>query len=145
MNRRAQTALLTALLLTGPPGAAQTAPEQTAPPGKSTPWNASTDRPPPADPAASDSTLSLRIYNGVNSPGPLPYRPRQADDPAYAVDVSAIMTRCDDGRLVIAALLIGGHLTPLDNRCSTGSGSTPKVKKPECDARTWNCAPGPAE
>lgn len=150
MTRRAETALLTALLLTallltGPPVAAQTQPEQASPPGRSTPWNAGTDRPAPPDPASSDSTLSLRIYDGVTSMSPLPYRPRQADDPAYAVDVSAVMSRCDDGRLVITALLIGGHLTPLDNRCNHSADTAPGVKKQECDAKTWNCAPGPPE
>ena len=134
MNRRAGTtlAITTAVLLAGRLVAAQTTPAGTAPPRSSTPWNTATTRPPPPPtPAASDSTLSLRVYDGVNSSSPLPYSPRPADDPAYAVDVSAIMSRCADGRLVITALLIGGHLTPLDTRCSNEPGPATGTAAPQ--------------
>ncbi|MDH4021569.1 MAG: hypothetical protein OEW88_08925 [Gammaproteobacteria bacterium] len=132
---------MAAILLAGQPLAAQTTPAETEPPRSSTAWNAATARPP--TPAASESALSLRVYDGLNSRSPLPYRPRQPDDPAYAVDVSAIMSRCADGRLVITALLIGGHLTPLDNRCGTGSAPDPGAPAPPCDATTWTCASRP--
>ncbi len=147
MIRPAGTSLAVtmALLLAGQPVAAQTTPAKTEPDKPSTPWNTATARPPPPTPAASDSTLSLRVYDGVNSGSPLPYRPRERDDRAYAVDVSAIMSRCTDGSLVIKALLIGGHLTPLDNRCSTESGFVPGTPAPQCDATTWNCASTPAK
>jgi hypothetical protein len=138
-------AIVTGILLGGQPVAAQTSPTETVPPRSATPWNAATARPQPPEPPANDSALSLRVYDGLNSGSPLPYRPRQPDDPAYAVDVSAIMSRCDDGRLVITALLIGGHLTPLDNDCSTGSGIQPGAPAPTCDAATWTCAAKPAK
>jgi hypothetical protein len=31
------------------------------------------------------------------------------------------MTRCTDGSLIVTALMIGGQLTPLDNRCPNAS------------------------
>ena len=147
MKRRAGTtvAITTAVLLAGQPVAAQTTPDGTEPPRPSTPWNTATAPPSTPTPAASDSTLSLRVYDGLNSGSPLPYRPRQPDDLAYAVDVSAIMSRCSDGRLVITALLIGGHLTPLDNRCNTKSGIDPGAPAAPCDATTWTCASTPAK
>jgi len=134
-------------MLAGQPGGAQTTPPETAPPRSSTPWNAATAQPSPPPPpaAADDSTLSLRIYDDINTRSPLPYRPRRRDDPAYAVDVSAIMSRCADGRLVITALLIGGHLTPLDNHCSSESGSASGVPTAPCDASSWNCSSKPVK
>jgi hypothetical protein len=131
------------ILLADTQAAAQTTPAGTAAPKPSTPWNAATAQPSPAESAADDSTLSLRVYDGVQSESPLPYRPRQPDDKAYAVDVSAIMSRCADGRLVITALLIGGHLTPLDNRCSADSRRAPGATTPDCDAAAWNCTSKP--
>jgi hypothetical protein len=144
VRRQAGTllAIATAVLLGGQPIAAQTTPPEREPPKSATPWNAATARPPPAPPA-NDSTLSLRVYDRLNSSNVLPYRPRQPDDPAYAVDVSAIMSRCDDGRLVITALLIGGHVTPLDNHCNTGSGIQSGAPAPPCNAATWTCASRP--
>lgn len=135
----------TAIMLGGQPGGAQTIPAETAPPRTSTPWNAATAQPPPSPPAADDSALSLRIYDELTTRSPLPYRPRRPDDPAYAVDVSAIMSRCADGRLVITALLIGGHLTPLDNRCDTESGSAFDGPAAPCDASAWNCSSKPVK
>ncbi|MEO7387310.1 MAG: hypothetical protein ABIX37_10275 [Gammaproteobacteria bacterium] len=120
---------------------AQVAP---APPpsGSSTTWNASTATPPPRPPTE-DSTLSLRIYGGDKVWSQLPYQagPRRRDDPAWAADVSAVMTRCADGNLLITALVIGGQLTPLDNHCP----DTAKPLAPQCDAKTWNCGPHSAD
>jgi hypothetical protein len=146
MKCRAGTSLAITVvaLLAGQSLAAQTAPAG-APPGKTaTPWTTGTDQPSPP-PEASDSVLSLRVFDGIDSRSPLPFRPRQPDDPAYAVDVSAIMSRCADGSLVITALLIGGHLTPLDNRCSKESALVPGTPVAPCDASTWNCSSTPAK
>ena len=108
-----------------------------APVAKPTPWNVA-PKPAPTPAPASDSALSLRVYQGTESRGPLPYRPepRRNDDPAYAVDVTAVMTRCADGSLIITALVIGGQTTPLPNHCRTVPGATPS---PPCDAKRWNC------
>jgi hypothetical protein len=146
VKHRAATVFVTtaAVVLAGTPATAQTTPPGPAPSAASAPWNAST-APPPTAPAADDSALSLRVYDSLNSRGLLPYRPRGPDDPAYAVDVSAIMSRCSDGRLVVSALLIGGHLTPLDNRCSAAAGGKPGIPEPACDARTWTCTTRPPE
>ena len=148
-------AITVAALLAGTPVAGQNGDQNNqpgTPAGKATdkttsPWNTSTTRDPdtPPPPAASDSTLSLRVYDGVNSRNQLPYRPRQPDDPAYAVDVSAIMSRCADGSIVIKALLIGGHLTPLDNRCDAEPPPDSSKPAPVCDPNTWNCGPKPAK
>jgi hypothetical protein len=128
------------------------APAQAAPPAKTastpTPWNTGT-APPPAPRPAEDSTLSLRLYDEVPGRGKLPYRPGppRRGDPALAVDVSAVMTRCPDGNLVITALVIGGQLTPLDNRCPgerRQAPATPSGPTPRCDANTWNCSTSPA-
>lgn len=126
---------------------------EAAPPpaGSSTPWNAGTVPPPPSPPAE-DSVLSLRVYGDPDKkapprsqPGPprLPGTP-QLDDSAYAVDVSAVMTRCPDGNLLITALVIGGQLTPLDNRCPDGPDKSPAAPTPTCDAKRWNCTTKPA-
>ena len=111
------------------------------------PWNTGTTRAAP-DPPSTDSALSLRIYEDQPGYDRIPYRsgrPRR-DDSAWAVDVSAVMTRCPDGNLVITALVIGGQLTPLDNRC--GDERRPKTPAPgtapQCDAKTWNCTTKPA-
>lgn len=146
MMRRAEIslAIAAAALLAGSPVAGQTGP---APDKSASPWNATTKPPqqPPPTPATGDGSLSLRVYAGLNASDQLPYRPRQPDDPAYAVDVSAIMSRCADGSIVIKALLIGGHLTPLDNRCNDESGHTSDTPAAECDAATWNCSATPAK
>jgi hypothetical protein len=57
----------------------------------------------------------MRVYKDFDG-----HQQRIGDTP-YAVDVSAVMTRCNDGSLIITALVIGGQLTPLDNRCPTTS------------------------
>jgi hypothetical protein len=57
----------------------------------------------------------MRVYKDFDA------HQQHAGDTPYAVDVSAVMTRCNDGSLIITALMIGGQLTPLDNRCPTNS------------------------
>ncbi len=89
-------------------------------------------------PPTDDSGLSLRVYGEVNEKRPLPATPR-SDDPAYAVDVSEVVTRCADGSTVISALVIGGQLTPLNNRCPGEPGKSPAGEEPACDANRWNC------
>ena len=107
-------------------------------------WNASTTPPAPRPPAE-DSVLSLRLYGEGNKKALPPYQtgPRRRDDPAYAVDVSAVMTHCPDGSLVITGLVIGGQLTPLDARCPAGPGNTSVKPAPACDANRWNCTTTP--
>lgn len=57
------------------------------------------------------------------------------------------MTRCPDGNLVITALVIGGQLTPLDNRCpgEQRAEGAPPGAAPQCDANTWNCTTAPGD
>ena len=55
----------------------------------------------------------MRVYKDFDG------RQQRIGDTPYAVDVSAVMTRCTDGSLIITALVIGGQLTPLDNHCPT--------------------------
>ena len=55
--------------------------------------------------------LNLRVYKDFEE------NSSHRDQNPYAVDVSAVMTRCADGSLIVTALVIGGQLTPLDNRC----------------------------
>lgn len=135
--------LALAVLVLSPLGAsAQAAPPPT--PGASeSPWNTGT-APRRAEPPAEDSTLSLRVYQEGFAEGKLPYRPGspRRDNPAWAVDVSAVMTRCPDGNLLITALVIGGQLTPLDNRCPADARQGESAA-PQCDANTWNCATNP--
>ncbi len=141
--RAGATLALLGLALFTLPAAAQGAPP--AKPGSSaTPWNTGTVPPPPPRPAE-DSTLTLRVYDGL-ARDKLPYRPGppRRGDPAFAADVSAVMTRCPDGNLVITALVIGGQLTPLDNRCP-GDKPPGRPAPPQCDANTWNCATRTAE
>lgn len=146
---RGQATLALAVLALGVfPATAQVAPP--ARPGSSpTPWNTGT-APPPPRPPTEDSTLSLRLYDEDLGRGKLPYRPapHRRDDPAWAADVSAVMTRCSDGNLVITALVIGGQLTPLDNRCPDERRPGPQAAPgttPQCDAKTWTCSSKPAE
>jgi hypothetical protein len=128
------------------PGARPPAPS----PAKPGPWNVTTAPPPPAKPAE-DSTLTLRLYENVQA-APLPYRPPGPGrpgpggrgEPTWAADVSAVMTRCTDGNLVITALVIGGQLTPLDARCPDDVRGKVPAAAPACDARTWNCSTPPA-
>lgn len=127
---------------------AQVAPAA-GPHNSATPWNTGT-APPPPPPPKEDSTLSLRIYSDGHTRDQLPYRPEppRRDDPAWAADVSAVMTRCPDGNLVITALVIGGQLTPLDNRCpddQRDAHPAPPGAAPQCDANTWNCTTSPAD
>jgi len=133
-------ALALAVFLASLPCAAQVAPPPATPGNASTPWNSSTIPRPPRPPSA-DGALSLRIYGNLAQQGVPPHRPGGPgrDDPAYAVDVSAVMTRCSDGSLVITALVIGGQLTPLDNRCPVERAENPAGPAPACDANRWNC------
>lgn len=154
MNRPAGLAPAVGLSLTlgialgSPPVEGQSAAPPAAPAGSTqTPWNSSTVPQPPRPPSA-DGTLSLRIYSDTNDRSLAPDRPgaSRRDDPGYAVDVSAVMTRCADGNLLITALVIGGQLTPLDNRCPAEPAGTPTA--PACDANRWNCStsgPQPAK
>lgn len=144
MNRPAYfviaRALTLAVSLASLPSGAQVASPPAKPGSVSTPWNNSTIPQPPPPPTV-DSALSLRIYGDRNARDLPPYRPGAArrDDPAYAVDVSAVMTHCADGSLVITALVIGGQLTPLDNRCPGEQAKNPAGPAPACDANRWNC------
>ncbi len=127
-------------LVSGPLSAQATSaqPKPTTPPGKeSSTWNASTI-PAPLRPPTADGSLSLRVYGSAQDRLPPATQPWRADE-GYAVDVSAVMTRCEDGSLVITALVIGGQLTPLDNRCRSASESKPAATPPSCDAKRWNC------
>lgn len=147
MKRPAGCFLALALALASGLAYGQTA-GQASPPATpvtgSTPWNTSTTPPPPRPPG-DDSVLSLSVYSDLNKKSLPPYQPgpRRRDDPAYAVDVSAVMTHCPDGSLLITGLVIGGQVTPLDNRCPAGSGKTPATPAPACDANRWNCATTP--
>ena len=124
--------------------AAKPASPPAAPGNGSTSWNASTTAPAPQPPAG-DSALSLSVYSDWKTKNLPPYQPgpRRRNDPAYAVDVSAVMTHCPDGSLLITGLVIGGQLTPLDNRCPSGPGTPPATPAPACDANRWNCATAP--
>ncbi len=137
-DRTRATLALLGLVVATLPAAAQVAPP--AKPGSSaTPWNTGTAPAPPRPPAA-DSTLTLRVYDDLGR-DKLPYRPGppRRGDPAWSADVSAVMTRCPDGNLVITALVIGGQLTPLENSCP-GDNPPGRSAAPQCDANTWNCA-----
>ena len=106
MRHRFQPALLIIALLGG------TAAAQTPPAMDANRWNLNTAPPSQTEAAPEEpSTLNLRVYKDFDGREP------QAGENPYAVDVSAVMTRCDDGSLIITALMIGGQLTPLDNRC----------------------------
>jgi hypothetical protein len=143
--RRANLLVLATLALSGHGASAQDAPSARPGTGQS-PWNAGTN-PSRPQPPAEDSTLSLRVYKEGFASGKLPhYTPGQPrrNDPAWAVDLSAVMTRCPDGNLVITALVIGGQLTPLDNRCTANAGPDRRAA-PQCDANTWNCTAGPGD
>ncbi|MCL4791339.1 MAG: hypothetical protein KJ040_04730 [Gammaproteobacteria bacterium] len=79
-------------------------------------WNLDTAAPSKTETAAEPpSTLNMRVYKDFDG-----HISRNGDTP-YAVDVSAVMTRCNDGSLIITALVIGGQLTPLDNKCPATS------------------------
>ncbi len=148
MNRPGDFALAFALTLSlasslaSWPAPAQVAPTQPQDPPnqRSSPWN-STTIPAPLRPPTADGSLSLRVYGALNGQGRPGGTPRR-DNADYAVDVSAVMTRCADGNLLITALVIGGQLTPLDNRCPSGTGRNPPASPPSCDARRWNCKTG---
>ncbi len=149
---------LTTLLITSAVASAQTASETTtrAPPPalskpasadpSTNPWNTGTRlRKPPAESTTpADSTLNLTVYprlhDDAGPPGHRPgYRPGSGHrTPAYATDVTAIVTHCADGRRVITALVIGGQSTPLDNRCDQ-TIRNPGPSRTTCDANTWNC------
>ncbi|MCB1597058.1 MAG: hypothetical protein KDI87_05045 [Gammaproteobacteria bacterium] len=84
-------------------------------------WNLDTAQPSTPETGTAEtgttaqSPLNLRVYKDFDG-----NRPHKGENP-YAVDVSAVMTRCTDGSLIVTALVIGGQLTPLDNRCPTTS------------------------
>ncbi len=109
-----------------------------------TPWNTGTALPPPTE-LRSDNALSLRVYGDEDSRAPLRDWPGQPgrDDPAYAVDVSAVMSHCANGQLLITALVIGGRLTPLDVHCPDQPVKNPPASAPQCDAKRWTCATAP--
>jgi hypothetical protein len=137
--------LAIAALCAPQPLAAQTTPAESAPAKTTSPWNTATAPGSPSPPADDDSALSLRVYATPDRRGLLPYRPRHDNETAYAVDVSAIMSRCADGRLVITGLLIGGQLTPLDSGCDADPGQIRGAPAPECDANRWRCVATPAK
>jgi hypothetical protein len=90
----------------------QAAAAQTQPSMDAKRWNLDTaPQSKPGTAAEPPTSLDLRVYKDFDG-----HKSRNGDTP-YAVDVSAVMTRCNDGSLIITALVIGGKLTPLDNRC----------------------------
>ena len=84
-------------------------------------WNLDTAQPSAPETGTAEtrtevqSPLNLRVYKDFEG-----NKPSKGQNP-YAVDVSAVMTRCTDGSLIVTALVIGGQLTPLDNHCPTTS------------------------
>ena len=111
-----------------------------APPaGKPSPWNAATQKPAPQPSPLPQDAMDLRLYES-----PLPYRPGlpRRDDPAWATDVTAVMTTCPDGSRIITALVIGGQHTTLDARCR--DERPPAGPAPQCDAKSWNCRTPPS-
>ena len=80
-------------------------------------WHLDTAQPPtpeagtPEAGTTAQSPLNLRVYKDFDG-----NKPPKGQSP-YAVDVSAVMTRCMDGSLIVTALVIGGQLTPLDIHC----------------------------
>ena len=95
---------------------AQAATAQTGPAMDAKGWNLDTAPQSQTEATAEPpSALNMRIYRDFDG-----HKPHRGDTP-YAVDVSAVMTRCSDGSLIVTALMIGGQLTPLDNRCPTTS------------------------
>lgn len=151
MKLAAALLLTVALALAGQAGRAQTATQPAATPGEATdkpgPWTTGTAPAQAPTPSADASALALRIYSSQGrreqeQQGLPPYAAgsRHRDDSAYAVDVSAVISRCADGRQIITALVIGGQVTPLDNRCPNEPAPAPR-----CDAKNWNCSPAPAK
>jgi predicted cobalt transporter CbtA len=111
MTRHDFQLVLAALLLMAGTTTAQTPPAMDA-----NRWNLDTATPSkPETETAPPSTLNLRVYKDFEG-----HQPVDGQNP-YAVDVSAVMTRCTDGSLIVTALMIGGQLTPLDNRCPNAS------------------------
>lgn len=107
---RLQLVLPVMLLMTGATAA------QTPPAMDANRWNLDTATPSkPETGTAPPSTLNLRVYRDFNG-----RKPGDSQNP-YAVDVSAVMTRCTDSSLIVTALVIGGQLTPLDNHCPNTS------------------------
>jgi hypothetical protein len=128
MSPLGRFALATAIALGSVP-----VPAQMAPPKGTTPQA-------PVPPAA-DGALSLRVYGAFNEKRPLPGTPG-SDNAAYAVDVREVLTRCADGSTVLTALVIGGQLTVLNNRCPVDVGKSPGGPTPACDANSWTCTTG---
>lgn len=94
----------------------QSAAAQTQPAMDAKRWNLDTASPSkPETTALPPSGLNMRVYRNFDD-----HEAPDGDTP-YAVDVSAVMTRCADGSLIVTALVIGGQLTPLDNKCPTTS------------------------
>lgn len=95
---------------------AQAATAQTEPAMDAKGWNLDTAPQSQTEATAEPpAPLNMRVYRDFDG-----HKPSRGDTP-YAVDVSAVMTRCSDGSLIVTALMIGGQLTPLDNRCPTTS------------------------
>jgi hypothetical protein len=110
------------------------------------PWNAGTRQSPP-QPATPLAPLNLTIYQGFDN-----HRPGSGTgDRPLAVDVTSVMAQCADGSVIVTALVIGGQLRPLDNRCprdptpprTAPAGARPSSPAPPCDADSWNCSTGP--
>lgn len=130
-------ALVPAVVLGGDP------PPATPPAGGG--WNAGTASrtTTPAEPLP---PLALTVYPGFDGR----HVGARNHVPPLAVDVTSVMTRCADGSVIVTALVIGGQLTPLDNRCPgtrtdpPGTPAGPAAASPACDATTWNCRTGRA-
>ncbi|MEZ5564719.1 MAG: hypothetical protein R3F24_04035 [Gammaproteobacteria bacterium] len=109
------------------------------------PWNTSTRSPASSQEDTSpptESTLNLTVYPRLgNGAALLPYRSsrRLRDGPAYATGVTAVVTRCADGSQRITALIIGGHMTPLDSQCDNTQQPSSDVSRTNCDANRWTC------
>lgn len=141
--------LVAALLLAGsgdilaqtaaPPPPATARPK---PPDPAASWNASTEAREPAagTSGSTDETLGLTVYRGLVDGVRLPGYGDSTGHrgPVYATDVTAVVTRCADGRQLITALVIGGRLTPLDNHCDE-PGAHGAPPRPKCDANAWTC------
>jgi hypothetical protein len=87
------------------------------------PWTTGTKPRTEAPPAVSAEPLTLRVYDdrALIAPCTAP----ASDQPAYAVDVSAVFASCPDGSRIVTALVIGGQRTPLDNRCPVAAPQPP--------------------
>ena len=125
MSQPGRFVLAIAMALGSLPASAQTAPPKGTIPQA------------PVQPAG-DGALALRVYGAFNEKHPSPGTPG-SDNAVYAVDVREVLTRCADGSTVLTALVIGGQLTVLNNRCPVEVGKSPGDPTPACDANSWTC------